>query len=176
MEDDKDDGALRAVLRDLPSEVPPAALEDDLRRTYRRRRRHFGRVLGWAALAASLLAAVGLVMRPGGRPPAVVVDAPPAPAASAAPAARPVPGPTPAPASSPTDATRSPTALRKHTPLPPVLVVEPNQAALLRLLARGLEGTRQVPPGAPALAAEVPFPDVRWEAVGDEWPPVYRPI
>jgi hypothetical protein len=66
------DHDLESLLRGLPLRPPPAGLDDRIAASVRRRPRHPAR---WAAAAAVLLAAVGVLHRGGNRPsvPAAIV-------------------------------------------------------------------------------------------------------
>jgi hypothetical protein len=182
---------LRTILRQWRVPGPPPEIEDDLRRTFRRRRGRRPPLL-WLAVAASLaLLLVYQVKRPGRPAPPVVAE-------------RPTLRIPPAPPVVEADRreTRATPDAAAHAPraavAPPAegaVIVEPRQAELLAQLARQLQGVRQAPPGVSVprietVAADEPPPPIRapqardtvpqyrahWEKVGNEWPFVQRSL
>jgi hypothetical protein len=188
---------LRKILRQWTVLGPPPEIEEQLRRTFRRRRSKKQRIVGLAVAAGLTLLLVHQVtgpLRPG--PPGVAERA-----ASVAPPASTPPSPVMVPPtriesraplpSVPARARRAPTAPPAETEV----VVEPGQAELLVQLARQLRGTRQALPGvsvpridevrADAPASPIPEMQVgddvlayrsRWEKVGSEWPTWHRSL
>jgi hypothetical protein len=194
-EDGPEREALRAFLRHWPVAGPPPDLEEDLRRTFRRRRRSVRQPIVWLALAAGLalvvLSEVVPTRRPAPAGPPVVVasprPAPLAPAESGPTTVRPGAPAAPAP---PTRVRRVPVP----SPTEPEVIVEPGQAELLAQLGRELRTVQQEVPGAtpprietvPADAPEAPIPQMRatdapayratWETVAGEWPFIHRSV
>ena len=196
--DDPERETLRSILRDWQVPGPPADLEQDLRRAFRRRRRSGRAGVLWLSLAAGLALVALLRLVPTRQPeppapvegPAVIAPpriAPPAPpsdrgadrtAGVAAAAAR-APHPRRAPDSSPSERD---------------VIVEPRQAELLAQLGRRLRDVREAMPGTavpraetlPEGAPDLPIQDTRvmdlppyrneWEAVAGEWPSVHRSV
>jgi hypothetical protein len=183
-EDGPEREALRAFLRHWRVGGPPSDLEEDLRRTFRRRRPG-RRPVVWIALA--------VMPRerpvPPGRPAAAVSPRP-------APALLPGPGPMVRQADAAAAPPR-PARARRARVVParePDVVVEPGQAELLVRLGRELRNVEQVAPGtAPprvdsvaADAPQTPIPQVpapgapayraTWEAVAGEWPFIHRAV
>ena len=194
-EDGPEREALRAFLRHWHVAGPPPDVEEDLRRTFRQRRRWGRRPVVWLALAAGLaLLALSQVV-PKGRPVAPerpVVVASPRPAPTVAPesgtivsragvAAAPVP---------PAGVRRAPVP----SPAAPEVIVEPGQAELLVQLGRELRTVQQEAPRTtpllietvPADAPEAPIPRMpatdapayraAWETVEGEWPFIHRAV
>jgi hypothetical protein len=182
---------LRGVLQEWKVPPPPREIEEELRRTFRRRRSH-RRPIAWLAVAASLtLLLVYQVGRPWRPTPAVVAERP----VLKTPPRPPVVVARPLEANAiPEAAARAPRAA-----VVPLIggdvIVEPRQAELLAQLARQLQGARQAPPGVSlprieAVPAEAPAPSIwaaqardavlpyraHWEKVGDVWPFVHRPL
>jgi hypothetical protein len=197
--DDPERERLRSILRDWPVPGPPADLEQDLRRAFRRRRRSGRPRLFWLSLAAGLALVALLRFVPAGPPVA------PAPLERPAVIAPPHPAPPVPPLSDQgmdrtTDvaAAAARTLRTRRAPgRPPSerdVIVEPGQAELLAQLGRRLRDVREAMPGAAALRAEtlpagavdLPIQDVRvtdpppyrneWEAVEGEWPSVRRAV
>ena len=186
---------LRNVLRQWRTPEPPPGIEDELRRTFRRRRPRRS-VLGLAVAAGLVILLVTLANRAFAPRVRVVAQVPssapsaPAPVGPAAVTARPPSAPR-ALATRPRGSRRA----RRASHAEPVVVVEPGQAALLRQLARALGGARvALPAGAPP-APEVILPDVRregllqapardevrpyrseWKRIETEWPFVHRSL
>ncbi len=183
---------LRAILRQWRVPGPPHEIEDDLRRTFRRRRGRRRPVL-WLVVAASLALLLAYQVKPPGRPSPPVVAERPMPR---------TPPPPPVVAEThrhETPATPVPAARTQRAAVaPPVedaVIVEPRQAELLAQLARQLKGARQALPGVSlprieAVPAGGPPPRVRavqegdtllqyhahWEKVGNEWPFLHRSL
>ncbi len=194
-EDGPEREALRAFLRHWHVAGPPPDVEEDLRRTFRRRRRSGRRPLVWLALAAGLTLLALWQVRVAGRPvppelPVAVTS--PRPAPSAAPEARPVlsaAGVAAAPAP-PAGVRRGPV----RSPAEPEVIVEPGQAELLAQLGRELRTVQQEAPRTtpvlietvPADAPEAPIPQMpatnapayraAWETVEGEWPFIHRAV
>jgi len=194
-EDGPEREALRAFLRQWNVGAPPPDLEEDLRRTFRRRRRSVRRPAVWLALAAGIaLVALSQVVRtqrpaPPARP---VVEASPLSAPAAPPESSPVVG-----RAERTVAAAPPACVhRARVPAPAAheVIVEPGQAELLAQLGREL---RMVQPEAPRTTAlrietvpsdaqDAPIPQMpttdalayraRWETVEGEWPFVHRAV
>jgi hypothetical protein len=179
---------LREILGQWKVPGPPREIEDDLRRTFRRRRGRRPPVI-WLALAASLALLLVHQVTLSGRPPVV--------------AERPLPNtlpPTPlVEASLETRATPAPAPRVQRAavaaPVGNAVIVEPRQAELLAEFARQLQGARQALPGVSlpqieAVAADAPPPQIQaaqtqntvpqyrnhWESVGNEWPFLHRSL
>jgi hypothetical protein len=198
-EDGPEREALRAFLRQWHVAGPPPDLEEDLRRTFRRRRRSGRRPVVWLALAAGLaLIALSQVV-PTRRP------APPAPLQRSAVIAPPPLAP-PAPPSSDRGADRTtdlaavpapPSRVRRaRVPSPTEfeVIVEPGQAELLAQFGRELRTVQQeargttpprietVPADAPEAlipqmqATDAPAYRATWETVAGEWPFMHRSV
>ncbi len=188
---------LRPILDQWRVPEPPREIEWQLRRTFRQRRRAGQRRRqAWVAVAASLtLLAVFLSRRSEDAKPPVVAPAATKPALLAPMVATAEPHRVEVPAAS--AAASSPRVTppaRAGRPAEPEVLVEPGQAELLVQFARNLRGTRQAPPGvsmpqievvgadAPAVpipyaeAASVPAHRTEWGTVGDQWPPILRPL
>jgi hypothetical protein len=190
-------GDLRSFLREWDVLSPPPEIEEDLRRTFRRRRAK-GRPALWLSIAAAALALLALwrigredraaTPAPTERPVAAVSPALPPPETvetgrprSAAPAAGEPSSPAPV-------AQRH----RRQTPAPreAAVIVEPGQARLLVELGQQLRDVRQAAPGtsirgiggtsaAPATIGvgeqtDVPVYRGEWETLAGEWPYVHR--
>jgi len=195
--DGPDRRELRSFLRqwDVPS--PPPEIEEDLRRTFRRRREK-GRPALWLSIAAALaLLALWRIGRedraatpaPTERPVAVASPLPPPPEAVEAGRARSsAPG-----AGGPSSPAPVAQRHRRQTPAPreAAVIVEPGQARLLVELGRKLRDVRQPPPGnsipgigqtsagPPATIGageQTDVPEYRgeWETLAGEWPYVHR--
>jgi hypothetical protein len=186
--------SLRSILRHWEVPGPPREIEEELRRTFRRRRSSRRRTL-WLSAAAGLTLLVLWQIKPSGRPLPPALPERPIAVASPSP-----PPPTtvkadgagnPAPPSlSPVREHRRPTA----APADAEVIVEPGQAELLAVLGRQLRGVRQAAPGtttprievvradAPATpvptlqATDVPRYRGDWETVAVEWPFVHRSV
>jgi len=193
-EDGPEREALRAFLRQWHVAGPPPDIEEDLRRTFRRRRSG-RRPVVWLALAAGLALVALFQAVPTGQlvPPerrTAVASPPPAP--SAPPESRPVvrradvaAGPT-----APPRVRRAPVS----SPTEHEVIVEPGQAMLLAQLGRELRFVQQeaavtTPPRietVPADAPETPIPQMQatdapayratWKTVAGEWPFVHRSV
>jgi hypothetical protein len=182
---------LRRILRQWKVPGPPPEIEDDLRRTFRRRRGRRPPLL-WLAVAASLALLLVYEVKGPGRPARPVVAERPT-------LRTPPPPPRVEANRREARATPDPAARTPRAPAAPpaegAVIVEPRQAELLAQLARQLQGARQAPPGVSvprieAVAADAPPPQIRatqwrdtvlqyrdhWEKVGDEWPFVYRSL
>jgi hypothetical protein len=194
-EDGPEREALRAFLRHWHVAGPPPDLEEDLRRTFRRRRRWVRQPVVWLALAAGIVLVVLSRAVPTG---------PPVPAERPAVTASPRPAPSAAPESGPTvsradvAAAPAPPARVRRTPVPPAtereVIVEPGQAELLTQLGRELRVVQQEAPRTtslrietvPADAPEAPIRHMQatdapayraaWETVEGEWPFVHRAV
>ena len=179
---------LRSILRQWDAPATPPEIEEELRRTFRRRRARGRRPL-WLSLAAALaLLLLGRVDSTHRRPSA----ASPVPAPQSA---TPHPPSPPAisldrPASRPTASVASVHEAPglKRGPATGAVVVEPGQRELLVELAERLRSRRQprtvvsaaavesVPAGERARSTlevaptEVPRYEARWERVADVWP------
>lgn len=186
--------ALRAFLRRWHVAGPPPDIEEDLRRTFRRRRSR-RRPVVWLALAAGLALLALWQVTPTGRPvppERPVVVASPRPAPSVPPeSSRTVTRADFAAAPAPPARARRATVL---SPTEPEVIVEPGQAELLVQLGRDLQVMRPAEPGTtpprietvPADAPEAPIPRMRttdapayratWETVAGEWPFVHLSI
>lgn len=182
---------LRGILRQWKVPSPPAEIEEELRRTFRRRRSR-RRSIAWLAVAASLTLLLAYQVGRPGRPTSTFV------------AERPALESPPRP---PVVEARRPEAsvIQKaaaHAPRAAVVpsvecdvIVEPRQAELFAQLARQMQGARQALPGGSlprieVVSADEPAPAIRpaqardtvlpyradWEKVGDEWPFVYLPL
>jgi hypothetical protein len=191
--------ALRAFLRHWHVPGPPPDIEEDLRRTFRRRRRSGRRPVVWLALAAGLALVALLRFVPTGQP------MPPAPLERPAVIAPPqLAPPAPPPSDRGADRTTDAAAGAARTPRtrqapdnPPSerdVIVEPGQAELLAQLGRRLRDVREAMPGTavprvetlPAGAPDLPIQDLRvtdlppyrneWEAVGGGWPSMHRSV
>jgi hypothetical protein len=193
-EDGPEREALRAFLRHWPLAGPPSDLEEQLRRTFRRRRPR-RRPVVWLALAAGLaLLALSQVV-PKGRPVAperLVVVAPSRPASTVAPESSAIVGRVGA-AAAPAPAAR---ARRARVPAPAEhdVIVEPGQAELLAQLGRELRTVQQEAPRTTPVrietvaadAPEAPIPQMpatnapayrgAWETVEGEWPFMHRAV
>jgi hypothetical protein len=188
---------LRPILRRWEAPPAPAALEEDLRRTFRRRKPKRGGMV-WLALAAALalLAMWPLTRRESATLPARSVarvpEARPRPAIVARPPAEPEPV---VPAATTANPNRRASRAKSG-----VVIVEPRQAELLARLHEDLQRPRpttavfsgapvtvasNVPvaivpddaAGTPTLAAgvaAVPAYQGNWERVEGAWPPVQR--
>ena len=182
---------LQTILRHWKVPGPPTEIEDDLRRTFRRRRGHRPPLL-WLAVAASLALLLVYEVKGPGRPaPPVVAERPTL--------RTPPPPPVVEADRRETRATPDPAARAPRAAVAPpaegAVIVESRQAELLAQLARQLQGARQAPPGVSvprieAVAADAPPPPIQaaqtrdtvlqyrdhWERVGDEWPFVHRSL
>lgn len=194
-EDGPEREALRTFLRQWNVDGPPPGIEEDLRRTFRRRRRSVRQTVGWLALAAAL---------------ALVVLSQVVPARGPVPPERPVAVASPRPA--PTVAPESSVIVGRVgaaiAPAPPArvrrpaapsraeheVIVEPGQAELLAQLGRDLRTVQQEAPRTtplligtvPADAPETPIPRMpatdapayhaAWETVDGEWPFMHRAV
>jgi len=194
-EDGPEREALRAFLRQWHVAGPPPGIEEDLRRTFRRRRRSGRRPVVWLALAAGLaLIALSQVVptrrqMPPERP--VVVASPP-PAPSLPPESSPIVGRADVAA-----AVALPARVRRTpVPLPTEheVIVEPGQAELLAQLGREVrtvqqEATGTTPPRIETVRADAPEAPIplmqatdapayraRWETVAGEWPFMHRSV
>jgi hypothetical protein len=194
-EDGPEREALRAFLRHWHVAGPPPDVEEDLRRTFRQRRRWGRRPVVWLALAAGLgLLALSQIV-PKGRP-----VAPERPVVVASPR----PAPTLAPESSTivsragVAAAPAPPAGVRRAPVPLAteheVIVEPGQAELLVQLGRELRTVQREAPRTtplliettPAGAPEAPIPQMpatnapayraAWETVEGEWPFIHRAV
>jgi hypothetical protein len=192
-EDGPERAALRAFLRHWHVAGPPPDLEEDLRRTFRRRRSS-RRPVVWLALAAGITLFVLSQAVPTGRP---------IPPERPVVAASPRPAPSVPPESSPTiraEAAAAPVpparVLRAQAPAPTEheVIVEPGQAELLAQFGRELRTLQQEAPRTtplrietvPADAPEAPIPQMpamdapayraTWETVEGEWPFVHRAV
>lgn len=183
---------LRAILRQWKVPGAPPEIEDDLRRTFRRRRDRRLPIF-WLAVAASVVLLLVYHLAPRGRPSAPVV-------AESAPSATPAAPTLPPPpvAVRPLEARAreiGALARARQAPREEDVVVEPGQAALLAQLARELRGKRVAPPAAAApqiVAAplearprpilEAPPRDTflshrtEWKRIETEWPFVHRSL
>jgi hypothetical protein len=194
-EDGPEQEALRALLRQWHVSGPPPDIEDDLRRTFRRRREPARRPVVWLALAAGIALVVLSQVVPTRRP------APPeAPVVAASPRpARPTP-PESGPTVSRGDVAAAPVPpARGHRAAVPraaerEVIVEPGQAELLAQLGRELRTVQQEAPRTtllrietvPADATEAAIPQMpatdapayraTWETVEGEWPFVHRSV
>ena len=192
-EDGPEREALRAFLRHWHVAGPPQDIEEDLRRTFRRRRSG-RRPVVWLALAAGLALVVLSQAVPTGRP------LPPERPVAAAPPQLALPAPPPsdrgADRTAEVAAARTPRARRAPDSSPGErdVIVEPGQAELLAQLGRRLRDVRDAIPGTavprvetlPAGAPDLPIPDMRvtdlplhrnqWEEIAGEWPSVYRSV
>jgi hypothetical protein len=179
---------LRAILRQWKVPRPPREIEDDLRRTFRKRRDRRPRLL-WLAVAASVALLLAYQVKPPGRPALPVVPERPMTR---------TPSPPPVVETHRHDTPGPPPRTRRAAVAPPVedaVIVEPRQAELLAQLARQLKGVRQALPGVSlprieAVPAGGPPPQVRaaregdtllqynahWEKVGNEWPFLHRSL
>jgi hypothetical protein len=194
-EDGPEREALRAFLRQWHVAGPPPDFEEDLRRTFRRRRRSGRRPVVWLALAAGL-ALVALSQ--------VVPTRRPAPPARRVAEASPRPAPPVPPESGPivsragVAAVSAPPARVRRAPVPSPteleVIVEPGQAELLAQLGRELRTVQQEAPGTtpprietvPADVPEAPIPQMQatgapayratWETVAGEWPFMHRSV
>ncbi len=182
---------LRGILQQWKVPSPPGEIEEELRRTFRRRRSK-RRSIAWLAVAAGLiLLLVYQVGRPWRPTPAVVAERP---------VLKSPPRP-PVVEARRLEASVIPEAAG-HAPRAAVVpsvegdvIVEPRQAELLAQLGRQMQGARQALPGVSlprieAVPANEPAPAIRaaqardnvlpyrahWEKVGDEWPFVYLPL
>jgi hypothetical protein len=194
-EDGPEREALRAFLRQWRVGTPPPDLEEDLRRTFRRRRSG-RRPVVWAALAAGIALAVLSLVLPTRRP-----TAPDRPVAVVSPEPAPTVPPGSSPAVSGTRIAAASNAPRPHgRPAPlrsltePEVIVEPGQAQLLRQLGRELRTVQQEAPRTAPLpietvaadAPEAPVPRmpetdapayrVAWETVEGVWPFIHRAV
>ncbi|MGD8897220.1 MAG: hypothetical protein PVJ73_14395 [Acidobacteriota bacterium] len=185
---DSDEGRdeLRSVLRHWRVPGPPPEIEEDLRRTFRRRRSR-RRGLVWVSLAAGVtLLLVSQVERTGRPVPLARPDA-------GAPVTRAVlPPPTTQEPERPASVAAAPPARAHRRPSPEVaaesevVVVEPGQAELLAILARRLRGVGEAGRGPipraeslsrdGALATTLAGPGtdapqyvMQWETRTDEW-------
>jgi hypothetical protein len=185
--------ALRAFLRHWHVAGPPPGVEEDLRLTFRRRRRSRRRPVGWLAFATGLVLVAASQLVPARRP--VARDGPvavtsPRTAPSAPPGSQSTVGSGGVAATPPLAARVRRAPVASHAE--PEVVVEPGQARLLRRLGRELRALRPaetattlprietVSAGAP----EAPIPRMRetelpsyraeWELVAGEWPFVHR--
>jgi hypothetical protein len=192
-EDGPERAALRAFLRHWHVAGPPPDIEEELRRTFRRRRSR-RRPVAWLALAAGLALLALWQVTPTGRPvpperPVVVATPRPAPSVP------PEPSPVAVGRAEAAAAPASPARLRR-VPVPPAteseVIVESGQAGLLVQLGRELQTLRQAEPGGtpppietvPADAPEAPIPKMHaaeapsyraeWETVAGEWPFIHR--
>jgi hypothetical protein len=194
-EDDPEREALRAFLRHWDVAGPPPDLEEDLRRTFRRRRRSGRRPAVWLALAAGLALLALWRATPTGRPVAPerpVAAASPRPVPSARVESSPIVG-----RAEPASVPAPPARMRRAAASPPReadVIVEPGQAELLVRLGRELRLLRPAQPATtlpqvetvPADAPEPPFPRVpatdapayraTWETVAGEWPLIHRSV
>jgi hypothetical protein len=197
--DDPERETLRSTLRDWQVPGPPADLERDLRRAFRRRRRSGGPRVLWLSLAAGLALVALLRFVPSGKPvPPTPLERP---AALAPPRLAP-PAPPPADrgayeaADVAAAAARTPRTRRAphSSPGGRDVIVEPGQAELLAQLGRRLRDVREALPGTavpgvetlPAGAPDLPIQDARvtdlppyrneWEAVAGAWPSMYRSV
>ena len=188
---DREPEELRAILRQWKVPGPPREIEEDLRRTFRKRRGRRPPVL-WLVVAASVaLLLVYQVKLPGRPAPPVVTERPMVE----------TPLPPPMVETNPNEERVTPgpgARTRRAVVAPPVddaVIVEPRQAELLAQFARQLRGARQALPGVSlprieAVAADVPPPQVQavqerdallqyrahWETVGNEWPFLHRSL
>ena len=194
-EDGPEREVLRAFLRQWHVAGPPPDIEEDLRRTFRRRRRSARRPVVWLALAAGLALFVLSQVVPRGRPAPPerpVVAASPRPAPSAPPESSPIVSRAGAAAAA------APAFRVRRAPVPSPaaheVIVEPGQAELLAQLGRRLRDVREAMPGTavprvetlPAGAPDLPIEDTRvtdqpphrneWQEVAGEWPSVYRSV
>lgn len=188
---------LRKVLRQWHVPPPPPEIEDDLRRTFRRRRAK-GRPALWLSIAAALaLIAVwrigvnGRAVTPAPSRPAAALASPPPPPTEAVDVGR------PGSASRPAGRPSAPFSAARHpgepapAPRQAEVIVEPGQGRLLAELGSSLRDMRQAAPGtsmprieagasdqraAFAAAEEADVPEYRggWETVAGEWPYVHR--
>jgi hypothetical protein len=193
-EDGPEREALRAFLRQWHVAGPPPDLEEDLRRTFRRRRSS-RRPVVWLALAAGIALVVLSQAVPTGRrvpPERPVVATPPRPVPSAPPESSPIVGRAEM-AAAPAPAARVRRA-RAPSPTEHEVIVEPGQAELLALLGRELGTVQQEAPRTTPLhievmaadAPEAPIPKMpatdapayraTWETVEGEWPFVHRAV
>ncbi len=194
-EDGPEREALRAFLRQWHVAGPPPDIEEDLRRTFRRRRSG-RRPVVWLALAAGLALVALSQAVPTGRPVPperrVAVASPrPAPSGAARVRSGRAPGPDVAAApAAPPRVRRAPVP----SPTEHEVIVEPGQAELLAQLGRELRAVQQEATGTtpprietvPADAPEAPIPQMRatdapayratWETVAGEWPFVHRSV
>ncbi len=186
--------ALRAFLREWHVAGPPLDIEEDLRRTFRRRRSQ-RRPVVWLALAAGLaLAALSQVV-PARRPatderPVAVASPRPAPSFPAE--SRPIVS-----GANVAAAPARPARVRRSPvpgPTDREVIVEPGQAELLVQLGRELQALRPAEPGGPppgvetlpadalegpipkVLAVEAPSYRAEWETVAGEWPFIHRSV
>jgi hypothetical protein len=193
-EDGPERETLRAFLRHWHVPGPPPDIEEDLRRTFRRRRRSGRRPIVWLALAAglALVALSQVVPRRPAPPERRVAVASPRPALPVPPESNPMAsraGVAAAPA-------QSARVRRAPVPSPTELevIVEPGQAELLAQFGRELrtvqqEATGTTPPRietVPADAREASIPQMpatdapayraTWETVAGEWPFMHRSV
>ena len=193
-EDGPEGEALRAFLRHWHVAGPPQDIEEDLRRTFRRRRSR-RRPAVWLALAAGLALFALFQVMPTGRP-----VPPERPVAVASP--RPAPSLTPgsSPIVSRADVAAAPVspARVRRAPVPSPteheVIVEPGQAELLAQRGRELRAVQQEATGTtpprietvPADAPEARIPQMQatdapayratWETVAGEWPFMHRSV
>jgi len=192
-EDGPEREALRAFLRRWHVPGPPPGIEEDLRRTFRRRRSR-RRPVVWLALAAALALLTLWQVTPTAKPvppERPVVVASPRPAPSVPPESSPI--------VSRGDVAAAPAPLARvvRAPVPPTepeVIVEPGQADLLVQLGRELQALRQAEPGGtpprietvPADAPVAPIPKMgaaeaqsyraEWETVASEWPFIHLSV
>ena len=182
---------LRGILREWEVPGPPPEIEDDLRRTFRRRR-GWRRPVLWLSVAASVVLLLVYRATPHSRPgPPVVAER----ASAATPAAPALPPPSPIAARPLETRARAVGELARAHPRAEAAVVEPGQAALLAQLAGELRGKRCASPAgaAPQIVAaplgsrpepipEAPPRDVflphhnEWKRIETEWPFVHRSL
>ena len=194
-EDSPEREALRAFLRHWHVAGPPPDVEEELRRTFRRRRRSVRRPVVWLALAAGLAFVVLSQIVPKGRPlpperPVAVASPRPAPAVT--------PESSPIVSRAGVAATPAAPSRERRPPVRPPdeheVIVEPGQAELLAQLGRELRTVQQEAPRTtpvlietvPADAPEAPIPQMpatdapayraTWETVEGEWPFVHRSV
>ena len=183
---------LRSILRQWDVPAPPPEIEEDLRRTFGRRRAK-GRPVLWLTLAAAAVLAALAVWRVEVGERAATPASPERPVAAATPI-RPTPTAEPARSRHPDSVMAFPVQRpRRPDPAPreAEVVVEPGQGRLLAELEGKLRGVRQAAPGTSipwiadgpadqpatigaAEAADVPRYEGEWETVEAEWPYVHR--
>jgi hypothetical protein len=183
---------LRSLLRHWRVPEPPPEIEDELRRTFRRRPRQ--RRLVWLSLAAGLTLLLVSQVERAGRP------VPPArPDAGARPTSSAPPPPTTKEPERSVSGPGAPPARAPHHPPPPrvtaepEVVVEPGQAELIAAFARSLREVGEAGPGPipqaeslsrdGALATTLAGPGVdapqygmQWETRADEWTLVHLSV